>query len=232
MSTASPSWELRPLADERYRALGAQTIGDGPLWLLAALEDAKAAMWEQLELVARVQPDGRDGWDVALDPAVCPVEWLPTAAQLGGVSVAPESLVGASDDYVAAERARAAERPALYTGTDATILAVIRRFLVPSADPAAVIWRPRFDPEHPSADDDDTAYHLTIVIRRGLVREEYISGDEAPELLEAFLEQLPAGIVGHLRISDERDWQEVYTHWPKWQGVHDQNTDWADVLTP
>lgn len=233
MSVAgSPPWALRPLAAERYRALGAQTIGDDALWLLAALEDAKAAMWDQLELVARVQPDERDGWDVALDPAACPVEWLPMAAQLGGVTISPSSLVGASSTFVARERARAVDRPALYTGTESTILSAVRRYLQPDAGPDAVIWRPRFDPENPSAEDEDTAYHLTIVVRGKAVLEHYLEGDGAPQLLAAFIAELPAGIVGHLRISDERDWQEVHDTWDTWQEVDDENTDWADVLTP
>lgn len=230
MTVQVPPWQMRPLAIERYRRLGAQTIGDSSRWLLASIVDAQAAMWDGVELVGRVQDDGRDGWVVALDPATCPRRWLPCAAQLGGVTIDPVSVApDAPPEFVAAERARAVERPALYTGLTRTILSAIRRYLLPAAGPGAVIWRPRFDPDSPTA---DSAYHLTVVVRRSAVRPDELDGDDAPRLLAAFLDALPAGLIGHLRISDERDWQEVYDTWPTWQGAEGDNTDWADVLTP
>ncbi|MCK9250022.1 MAG: hypothetical protein M0P31_13745 [Solirubrobacteraceae bacterium] len=43
---------------------------------------------------------------------------------------------------------------------------------------------------------------------------------------------IPAGILGHIRVSDDRDWLEVRDTYPTWTDVDADNTDWDDVSQP
>lgn len=215
-----PPWEMRPLALERYSRLGAQTFGDGPAgWYLAGLVEAWAAPYDDLEHVARVAPDGRDGWQVAADPAVCRRAFLPWAAQFFGESVPVEDVApGVPESVVAGHRERVLERPTRSLGSTAAIVQAYRSRMTGNG----LIVRDRYNPAAPGT---DAPYHLSLVARAAQV-------PDPAAALRAAQAAKPAWVQLHVEVSDVRDWQEVLDTYEDWQDVLDNNADWQDVLTP
>jgi hypothetical protein len=211
---------MRPLAVERYRRLGAQTYGDGAAgWYLAGLVDAKAAMWDDLEHVAREDDNGRPGWAVAADPATCRRSFLPWAAQLYGMSVPVEDVApGVPETVVNAHRQRVIDRPAAAYGTTASIVAAA----------LSVMTGPRVHPverRDPATSPDDAPWNLTLVVHPGDVP------DEAA-LQQAVDRAKPAWVIVHIVLTAVRTLRDVNDEYASLADVNSGNVSLADVLTP
>ncbi|CAB4894868.1 unannotated protein [freshwater metagenome] len=224
MSIRQPPWGMRPLAAERYKRLGAQTDRDSDGgFLLAALVDAKASMWDELEHVAREDDAGRPGWIVAADPATCRPEFLPWAAQFYGETVHPQD-VGPSvpPAVVAAIRARVARRPRLERGTTAAIVEAMKAMMVGAK---RVVVRDRYNPADPTT---DSAYHLQVRPRSSDIHPDFTPED----LFAAGRAVKPAWVVLHTGLADERDYDDVPPIYPTYGALLTGNTNYADILTP
>jgi hypothetical protein len=223
MTVTLPPFELRPLALDRYRRLGAQTHDDAKGgWLLAGLVDAKASMYDEAEQVAHDDDQDRPGWVAATDPLTCHRSFLPWAAQLYGTSVPVENIApGVPDATVDRERQRVNARGLYRRGSTQAIVMALAAATTGQRLP---IVRERYDPTHPS---DDKAWHTTLRYRTADVTN--------PTLLYALAVDptiKPAGLTIHILIEDRRDYDQSSVDFPTYQDRTTGNASYDDTGTP
>jgi hypothetical protein len=222
-----------------YEQLGPYTAGDEDGgWVLAAVVEgiARGLLRQLEEVVAPETEDGQLGpLETLLDPDHTPTWALAWLAQLVGVRIDPAvQQPGADPAAVAEARRLIREAPMWARGTLRYLQAITAPLLV---DGARIRVRERFDPENANV---DSPHHLQVSLRWADLLPRWQVGDPGdpetqgidPEARRRILAAIPAGIKGHLRVSDVRSWQDVDDDYPSWGAVNDANANWADVLTP
>jgi hypothetical protein len=231
-----PPFEMSAAGRRIYEQLGPYAADDeGGGWVLAGLVDgiARGLLGQLEELVAPDDSAGPLEW--LLDPEHAPAWALAWLGQLVGVRVDPAvQEPGADPADVAEVRRLIRDAPMWARGTLRYLQAVTVPLLV---DGARIRVRERFDPDHANV---DSPHHLQVSLRWDDLLPRWKVGtagapetyDIDPEARRRILAAVPAGIKGHLRVSDVRSWQDVDDDYATWGAVNDGNVNWADVLTP
>jgi hypothetical protein len=229
----APPSSFTPVPDayELYQSLGPWTLGDEDTgWTLLRLCDAWARMLQPVDDLVRDTSDG-PGWSQVLDVDRCPTGVLPWLGQFVGVDVDRSLTDEAQRDQIRDQQAEA-------RGTPATILAVARAYLDPSATVRLI-------------ERDGDPYRLTVnVFSQGLIGETYnalqtaypsIAAFEAAyptydslpssggELASAVEAATPAGLLVTVNTDAHATYDDVQTFYPTQAAFQAAFATWADV---
>ena len=195
-----------------YEALDPITGDDASRnYPLLAYVSGLALPSEEVADLAETGDNGETGWSVILDIDRIPDKAIGWLAQLIGVRLNPE--LDSTE-----QRNRVRETDGWNRGSLGALAGAAHQYLTGAQH---VIIRERFNPSDP---DMDHAYHLQVVTYTA-------ETPDTAKVLQALLEQKPAGIILHYEVMDGQDFETLFLDNPDFQGVFTTYATFQGVFT-
>lgn len=203
-----PKPEVSDAALEVYEALDPAFTAPDEAHDWTTLNFCAALTTGNIDLIFEIVTD-RDsgpGWQILLDPELCPAVALPFLAQFVGARLTPAMSE-------AEQRAAIGNPEGFGRGTPAAIVAVAKRRLTGTKTVLLV------------------EFYTGLAYRMKLVTLESETPDPDATLADILLEQKPIGIRLFFNTSPDWDWAELVIEQPTWKTTAEEFATWGAVVT-